>query len=468
MPISLTFLGAARTVTGSRHLIEADGVRVLVDCGLYQERDLAERNWDDFPVPPASIQAVVLTHAHLDHCGLLPRLVKQGFTGKIFTSILSAEIAPLIMLDSAHLQVEDAENKTRRHAAEGRRSPRPIQPLYDEDDAQVAVSRLTPCAYGKLVALAPGFTAVFHEAGHIPGAASVLIEAQAGGSRSTILFSGDVGRQHRPMLNDPEAPAAADTVLVESTYGDRLHGPNEDIQGRLADIIGGTAARGGKVLVPSFAVGRAQEVIWRIDQLIRAQRIPRLPVLLDSPMAIKLMEVLKRHPEALDTQMREAIARGESPFAMPNLKLLASREDSKMANTLRGPAVIIAGAGMCTGGRIKHHLDQHLGNPADTVLFVGYQAAGTLGRLLVDGAKQVRLFGRQHEVRARMEQVHGFSGHADREELLTWLARLPVPPKQVFVVHGGANVSQAFAALIQERLGWKATAPDFLQQVALG
>jgi metallo-beta-lactamase family protein len=342
-----------------------------------------------------------------------------------------------------------------------------VQPLYDENDVQATVACLQACPFGRSVPLAPGITAVFHEAGHIPGAASVLIEVRAGGDRSRILFSGDVGREHRPLVNDPEAPAEADVVLVESTYGDRLHGPDEDIQGRLASVISETAGRGGKVLVPSFAIGRAQEMIWRIDQLIRERRIPRLPVLLDSPMAIKLMEVLKRHPEALDAQMRGAMARGESPFAMPNLKLLASREDSKSANTMPGAAVIIAGAGMCTGGRIKHHLDQHLENPANTVLFIGYQAAGTLGRLLVDGVKQVRLFGRQRAVRAQVVQVHGFSGHADREELLAWLAKLPAPPKQVYIIHGGANVSQGFAALVRERLGWQASAPDFQQQVIL-
>lgn len=468
MTIALRFLGAARTVTGSRHLIEADGVRILVDCGLYQERDLAERNWDDFPVPPASIHAVVLTHAHLDHCGLLPRMVRQGFAGRIITSILSAAIAPLILFDSAHLQMEDAEHKRRRHLAEGRTPSRPIVPLYDEDDAQAAVARLDPCAFGQVVTVAPGITATFHEAGHIPGAASVLFDVQAGGARRRILFSGDVGRDHRPILNDPDAPAAADVVLVESTYGDRVHGPGEDIPGQLAAVVNEAVKHGGKILVPSFAIGRAQEVIWHLDQLIRAQRIPPIPVLLDSPMAIKLVEVLKRHPDALDAQMRGAVARGESPFTMPTLKLLASREDSKTANTLAGPAVIIAGAGMCTGGRIKHHLDQHIESAANTVLFVGYQAGGTLGRLIVDGVKQVRLFNRMRQVRARVAQIHGFSGHADRDELLAWLKRLPAAPQRVFVIHGGANVAQGFAALIHERLGFDAYAPQFDETIAIG
>lgn len=468
MTITLRCLGAARTVTGSRHLIETDEARVLVDCGIYQERELADRNWDAFPVPPATIDAVVLTHAHLDHCGLLPRLVQQGFAGRIFCTPLSAEIAPLILFDSAHLQTEDAEHKRRRHAAEGRTPRRPVVPLYDEEAVERTVPRLTPCAGTRPVAIAPGITASFHEAGHIPGAASVLLDVQSTGVRRRVLFSGDIGREDRPIINDPADPVAADVVLVESTYGDRVHGPAADIPGQLADIINATIRRGGKILVPSFAIGRAQDLIWHLDQLIRTRRIPHLPVLLDSPMAIKLVDVLKRHTAALDEQWRAAVARGESPFSMPDLKLLASRDESKAANKLAGPAVVIAGAGMCTGGRIKHHLDQHLENPATTVLFTGYQAGGTLGRQLVDGTQEVRLFGRRRLVRAQIAQVRGFSGHADRDELLAWLARLPAKPQRVFAVHGGANVTQSFAALIHERLGFDAYAPQFDERIELG
>ncbi len=467
MPITLRCLGAARTVTGSRHLIETDQARVLVDCGIYQERELADRNWAPFPVPPATIDAVLLTHAHLDHCGLLPRLVKQGFAGRILCTPLTAEIVPLILLDAARLQVEDAEHKRRRHAREGRTSPKPVVPLYDEDDAEAAVRRLVPCGGTVPVAVAPGITATFREAGHIPGAASVLLDVQAADARRRVLFSGDVGRTNRPIINDPADPLAADVVLVESTYGDRVHGADGDIPSQFAAIINDTVERGGKVLAPSFAVGRAQEMIWHLDQLIRTGRVPRLPVLLDSPMAIRLVQVLKRHPEAFDEQMRAAIARGQSPFAMPDLRLLESRDDSKSVNSLAGPAFIIAGAGMCTGGRIKHHLDRHLGDPACTVLFTGYQANGTLGRQLVEGASDVRLFGRIRPVRVRIVQIHGFSGHADRDELIAWLSRLPAKPQRVFTVHGGASVTQSFAALIRERLGYDASAPRFDESIAL-
>jgi metallo-beta-lactamase family protein len=309
--------------------------------------------------------------------------------------------------------------------------------------------------------VAPGLACTWRPAGHILGAASLLLEA--GGRR--IAFSGDLGRRARPVVPDPAPPPAADLLVVESTYGDRLHQADEDIPGHLAEAIGGTVARGGKVLIPCFAVERAQELLWHLHGLHEAGRIPAVPVFLDSPMAAKLVEIFRQHPEAAGTRFRARLAQGPSPFAFPGLRTCAGKEDSQRINGLAGPAVVIAGAGMCNGGRIKHHLAHHLHDPESLVLFVGYQANGTLGRQLVEGARRVRLFGREHEVRIRTATVSGFSGHADRDELLAWLAAAEGRPGRIAVVHGGQAIAPAFAALVQERLGVSASAPEYLERI---
>lgn len=461
MPLSFTPYGAARTVTGSRHLVECDGQRVLVDCGLVQERDLLARNWDDLPVPAASLKAVLLTHAHADHCGWLPRLVHHGFHGQIFCTSATAAIVPIILEDSARLQAEDAAHKRKRHAKEGRSGERPAQPLYDLDLVDQTVRRLRVVDFERPYEVAPGLTATWDFAGHILGAGHLLL---AGGGRR-LLMSGDLGRWDRPLLPDPADPPGADLTVIESTYGDRLHDVHADVEAQLAEVVGGTAAQRGALLVPCFAVERAQELLWHLGNLHDAGRIPELPVFLDSPMAVRLLEVFAQHPEALDTAARRRLARPGGPFAFHGLRLCTSREDSKAINEQRGPCVIIAGSGMCTGGRIKHHLDQRLEDPASAVLFTGYQAAGSLGRLLVEGARRVRLFGRERAVRLRVAQVQGFSGHADRDELLRWLAARPDPTARVAVIHGGERIAPQFAATVTERLGAPAHAPQYGERV---
>lgn len=468
MAITLTSLGGARTVTGSRHLIDTGRARILIDCGLHQERDLQERNWEAFPLPPSTIDAVVLTHGHLDHCGLLPRLVAQGFAGRIICTPATADIAHIVMADSARLQVEDVETKRKRHQREQRESPRPLVPLYNEDDVAATLRLVSTVAEGVRARLAEGLHVTFHDAGHVLGSSMVLVEAEdaAGGAVKT-LFSGDIGRRDRPIVPDPHDPPACDVAVIESTYGDRLHPPGEDVERVLGDLLAEGLAAGGPVLIPCFAVERAQDLLWHLNRLRRSGRLPAVPVFLDSPMAVKLLEVYRRHREAWDDQMKSATDAGEHPLSFDTLRLCEGREASKRINDLHQPFVVIAGAGMCNGGRIKHHLLRHLPRREAMVLFIGYQASGTLGRLILDGARQVRLFGGPTEVRARVAQVHGFSGHADRDELTGWLARMPRKPKRVLVVHGGENVTRTFAAHLSGALGVPAYAPGYQEPIDL-
>jgi len=468
MGTQATFLGAARNVTGSCTLIEHEGTRLLVDCGLFQEREYQSRNWAPFRVPAPSIHAVVLTHAHLDHCGLLPRLVRQGFRGKIVCTPATRDIAEVVLRDAAHIQEEDARFKAKRHARENRSGPHgDPQPLYTEEDVARVVPALSATEYETPTVIAPGATASFSNAGHILGSAAVLLTLGSGPQALRLLFSGDVGRWNRPILCDPATPPAADILFVESTYGDRLHETDTEPSERLAAVIQETVARGGNIVIPTFAIERAQEILYHLSLLRRARRIPPLLVFLDSPMAVRVTEIFRAHPERFDPEMRELVLEGHSPFSFQGLRFIRTREESKSINHVRGSAIILAGSGMCTGGRIKHHLAHNIGRPECTILFVGYQANGTLGRLLVDGAEEVRILGREQRVRARVEQIRGFSGHADRDELCRWLRELPAPPQRVFVIHGGANVSQGFAEFLTRQTGWPAHAPTYGESISL-
>ncbi len=459
MDIFLRFLGAAQSVTGSRTLVGIDGARFLVDCGQVQEREHMDRNWAPFPAPAASLQAVFLTHAHLDHCGLLPRLVREGFGGPIYATPATTEIAGIVLEDSAHLQAEDAAFKRKRHAKEGRSSPRPYEPLFTPEDVHATRSLFHGVEYGKIIRLADGSEAILHEAGHVLG--SAMVELRSGGARRRLLFTGDIGRTHHPILRDTESPGDIDTLVMESTYCDRSHPPSGSIEDTLTEAVQDTLRRGGNVIVPTFAVERAQEILFHLSRLRASGRIPTLPVFLDSPMAINVTQVFRRHAELYDDEMREMVRRGESPFDLPGLKLVRTTESSKAINNIRGTAVILAGTGMCTGGRIKHHLAHNLGREESTILFVGYQAPGTPGRRILEGARDVRLFGRFFPVRARVVRVGGFSGHADREELLGWLRRFPRPPRETFVVHGEAGAALEFASFLREKMGWTASAPAY-------
>jgi metallo-beta-lactamase family protein len=467
MQARLRFLGAARNVTGSRHLLEVDDTRILVDCGLYQERQFASRNWDAFDVPPASIKAVLLTHAHLDHCGLLPKLVKEGFKGRIYCTEATAEIARIILLDAANIQEEDAANKRKRHKKEGREAPHADMPLYTVQDAEACGPLFAPVPYRQQVQVAPGVHALFHEAGHVLGSSFINVNVQQNGESRDVLFSGDVGRTHRPIIRDPDSARDGDYILVESTYGDRTHGAPEDIKAGIADAINTARAAGGNIIVPSFALERAQELLYYINELLREDAIPHVMVFLDSPMASAITKVFKHHPELFAGEMRRLVQNRESPFDFPGLKFTETTKESKAINSIKGTIIVIAGSGMCTAGRIKHHLVNNIARPESTIMFVGYQAVGTLGRRIIDGDTEVRILGANYPVKARVVQIQGFSAHADKEELLQWLSTLPKPPRRLFVVHGEAESALSFGQFVREKTGWDVVVPDYREEVVL-
>ena len=467
MRIKLRFLGAARNVTGSRHLLEANGVKLLVDCGLYQERQFRDRNWDSFPVPPNQIDSVLLTHADLDHCVLLPKLVREGFSGRIYCTNATAEIAKIILLDSAHIQEEDAEHKRKRHKRQGRKGPHGDVPLYNTADAEAVFPLFAPVKYRQTVAIGEGIQATLCDAGHVLGSSMILIDVSRDGEKRTVLFSGDIGRPDRPIVRDPNIPERADYVIIESTYGDRLHKDTGDVKRQMAEVINSTERSGGNVVVPSFALERSQELLYYLSELLGEDAIPHLTVFLDSPMAARITEVFKRHGEMFDAETVEMLRNHRRPFSFPGLRVTSSAAESKTINHIRGTVVIIAGSGMCTGGRVKHHLVNNITRPESTIMFVGYQAVGTLGRTIVDGAKRVRILGEKYPVRAGIAQIHGFSAHADRDELFGWLEKFKEPPRGVFVVHGEADSAVAFGNYVREKAGWQVTVPEYQQEVIL-
>ncbi len=467
MQIKLTFLGATQNVTGSRYLIEANGQRFLIDCGLYQERDFLARNWDPFYVPPKTLDGILLTHAHLDHCGLLPKLKREGFEGKIYCTPATAEIAKIILLDAAHIQEEDAAFKRKRHEKEGRKGPRPEVPLYTTEDAEATLPYLNPVGYNKAIQIGNGIEASYFEAGHILGSSNIKVKVTQNGESRTILFSGDIGRWETPILLDPTFFEDADYIVMESTYGDRLHGDRELIDNELEEIINATHRAGGNILIPSFAVERSQEILYYLNNLLVENRIPHLTVFMDSPMAINVTKVFESHPELFDEQMLDLVRQNESPFDFKSLKMTRTVEQSKAINHIRGTVIIIAGSGMCTAGRIKHHLVKNIDRPESTVLFVGYQAVGTLGRLILDGKEEVRIQGRYFPVRARVKQISGFSAHADRDELLRWLSGFQKPPRHVFITHGEVKAANSFADFLREKKGWQLSVPTYQNEAIL-
>ena len=468
MEIQLSFFGAARNVTGSKYLVAANGTRLLVDCGMYQERKLKPRNWERFPFDPTSIDAVLMTHAHLDHCGLLPKLVREGFNGSIVCTSATADIAKIVLMDSARIQEEDVKYKRKRHEREGRGSPYPYEPLYTVAEAEAACTMFSVVKYGEATALGDGVTCTWQDAGHILGSAMLHLAVEQNGEARRIVFSGDVGRCNTPILRDPSNIGEADYVVIESTYGNRHHKPNDRIPETLAKLIAETHGAGGNIVVPSFSVERAQELLYHLHELLREKRIPALPVYLDSPMAARVTDVFREHPELFDEETKEMLRRGEHPCDFARLHVCRTVDESKAIQKAKGSAVIIAGSGMCTGGRIKHHLKANISRPESAVLFVGYQASGTLGRIILQGVDNVRIHGRKFPVAARVAKINGFSAHADMDELLEWLSGLADPPRHVFVTHGEPEAATGFGDTIRSEKGWQTSVPSYRDSAELG
>jgi metallo-beta-lactamase family protein len=458
----LSFLGAAGTVTGSRFLIDTPAARVLVDAGLFQGlKALRARNWDPFPVPPSSLDAVVLTHAHVDHCGYLPLLTRDGFDGPVWCTEGTAALAGVVLPDAGHLQEEEAAYANRK----GYSKHDPALPLFTEDDAGRALSQLQPARFDAEVEVAPGVHATFRPAGHILGSATVTIRL-ANHEDRRIVFSGDLGRPHHPLLEPPAPVGAADVVVCESTYGDRDHDDTTGLA-RFRSAIVETAERGGIVLIPAFAVDRTEVVLFHLRRLVEAREIPSLPVYVDSPMALTALGLYRRAIEEGSVDVRAELRELPDPFAAGALAEARAVEESKALANVREPSIIVSASGMATGGRVVHHLSRLLPDRRNAVLLVGFQAPGTRGRLLVEGAPSVKMLGRYVPVRARVELLDGFSVHADRSELTDWIRTAPSPPEVVYLVHGEPAASRTLQDDLVERHGLNAIVASHGERVRL-
>ena len=464
--MQLHFLGANRQVTGSRTVFRHGGKTIMVDCGLFQERAVLERNWAAPVVPPAELDALILTHAHLDHTGLVPRLVKNGFNGPIYATPPTVDLARIIMEDSAKIQQEDASYKRKRHKRAKRRSKHPVEPLYSIDDAEAAGRMLKPVAYGDTLRIGD-MEVRFHEAGHILGSAMVELKAGSGDATRRIIFSGDIGQWDKPLIGDPTLLERADYVICESTYGDRSHKDEGSIGDRLEAIVNRTVRRGGKVLIPTFALERAQELLYHMSRLVHDDLIPDIPVYLDSPMAIDVTDVFRRYKHLMDDETKDLLAAGQPPMRFPGLRMSRTGQDSKGINRQTHPSVIMATSGMCTAGRIKHHLRLNIEKAEATVLFVGYQSPGTLGREILNGAERVRIHGNQYDVRAEITQLHGLSAHADREDLIRWVKAFGPPPRRVFFNHGDTKAAKHLAERVRSETGAETHVPEYGEIVEL-
>jgi len=461
---NLQFLGGSHTVTGSKFLVDTGKTRFLIDCGMFQgSKELRLRNWGELPVKPSSLDHIFLTHAHIDHIGMLPVFVREGYQGAIWCTPETLELTEINLNDAAHLQEEDARFANKQ----GFTKHKPALPLYSLEDAAKCMPRLRPLAYSKPFDLSDGSKIQFHDAGHVLG--SAIVEAQLAngkGGFTSVVFSGDLGRYHALIDTDPFAVERADYLLVESTYGNRLHS-KEDAPHELADVINDTAKRGGAVVVPAFAVGRTQILLYALRDLKAKGIIPDLPVFVDSPMAISVTELYCRHIEDLSLEARDVFkATGKCPIYCPKLQFIHTPQESKELNNLRYPCIIISASGMATGGRVLHHLKYRLPDPRNSILFVGFQANGTRGQQLKDGAKEIKIHGEMVPVRAQIHSIEAFSRHADSKEILQWLGSFKAPPKKTFVIHGEPEASAALAEDIR-KLGWKVSVPEYLDKIEL-
>lgn len=460
----ITFLGAAGTVTGSKYLIEAGGKRLLVDCGLFEgSRELKQRNWERLPIDPAAVDWVLLTHAHIDHTGYLPRLVRDGFRGPIYSNGATRELCALLLPDSAHLQEEDAHYAARK----GYTPHKPPLPLYTVPESQTALAQFREIPRADTFTISTQFSVRPHDAGHILGSSWLELTITENGKQTLMVFSGDLGRYDQPILKDPEPPTRADFLLCESTYGDRDH-PAGSVPDELAEIVNETAKRGGAIVIPSFAVGRTQTLMFYLRQLEEERRIPRLPTYVDSPMAINVTDIYENHREDHDLEFTREEGQGyHDPLNVHEVHMTRSVEDSKKINEVVSPCIIISASGMATGGRILHHLARRLPDSRSAVLLVGYQAEGSGGRALQEGAKYLRIHGEEVPVRARIIEIAQLSAHAGKSELLRWLSGFQAPPRQTFLVHGEPPALNALRDAVTSQFHWPATIPAYQQSFDL-
>lgn len=459
----ITFLGATGTVTGSKYLLETDGKKLLIDCGMFQGlKQLRLRNWADFPVDPTSIDTVILTHAHIDHTGYLPKLVQMGFKGTVYATPATMDLSAIMLPDSAHLQEEDAKYANKKQFTKHA----PAMPLYNITDARNSLELFQALPYGKVEQLSPNVTLCYRDAGHILGSAFVDIRITTEDGERRILFSGDLGRPGQPILRDPHTVFGTDYLVLESTYGDRLHGQT-DKKTDLARIINESYKRGGVLVVPSFAVGRTQELLFSIRELEEEKRIPVMPVFVDSPMAINATNIFMKNAQDHDLESKVAELKGIDILKTVDLRFTQTPDQSKGINNIAGRAIIISASGMVTGGRILHHLFNRLENPNNTVLFIGYQAEGTRGRTILEGADTVKIHGQQIPVRAHIEQISGFSAHADYNEILAWLSSFNEAPRKIFIVHGEISQSRALGERIRNTFNWETAIPEYLESFDL-
>jgi metallo-beta-lactamase family protein len=465
--MKVKFLGAARTVTGSCFVIETDKARFAVDCGMYQgSAETEKRNRDTSVYDPERIDFFLITHAHIDHSGLLPRMVQNGFRGPVYTTEPTGDLVKILLLDSAHIQEVEAGWKIKQMQRSG--ANQDVEPLYTIKDAQDVAPLIKTKTYESIFSPADGIKANFRDAGHILGAAILELFIEENGTTTKLVFSGDIGRRHQLLMEDPSTIAEADFLFMESTYGDRNHKGEEDSLNELAEAISYSYKNGEKVIIPAFAVERTQEILYSLHLLSMAGKLPKdLPVFLDSPLAIKATEIFRRYRSYLDSETQDLLKKGEDPLDLPQLKFSSTTAQSMEINEMKGPAIVISASGMANAGRIKHHLKHNLWRPGASIVFVGFQAEGTPGRRIVDGAKTIRFFGEDISVKAKVFTIGGFSAHAGQDQLLDWLTNFQNKKIQIFLVHGEVSAQDQLASLIREKLGFAVTIPEYLEEINL-
>ncbi|HOX38849.1 MAG TPA: MBL fold metallo-hydrolase [Candidatus Brocadiia bacterium] len=459
--MKIQFLGAVRAVTGSMHLLEIGNSRLVLDCGLFQGRrkEAFERN-RRLPIAPEAVDAVILSHAHIDHSGNIPTLVKQGFKGRIFATPATRDLCDIMLADSAYLQVKDVEFVNKKRAKQGKA---PFEPLYTPEDVPPAMARFRAVPYGAPEEILPGVTATFHDAGHLLGSAVTRLEIANGSGGVSLIFTGDLGRPDMPILRDPQLVLPADILITESTYGDRLHPPKADVKRLLSEVVMETVKSRGKLIIPAFSVGRTQQILYFLRELYTEKAIPDVPVVVDSPLSAKATEQYARHPECYDPETLDALASGAEPFTFKQVRFTVDTDESKAINDMPGPLIIVSASGMCEGGRVLHHLAHNIANPSTRILFVGYQAEHTLGRRLIEHADPIRIFGEEYHPLAQTRIINALSAHADRDEMLDYFGHMSGRTRKTFVVHGEEGPSMAFAESLRQAGMGEVTVPEPMQ-----